>query len=80
VCLHAPDSHPPTQAAEAEAPEAEGRRGKPSDTQNNRKKSQFFLDFEGPRKANCSQINYYNSLGTSQKVDLAILKAQYGTH
>jgi hypothetical protein len=33
VCLHAPGSHPPAQAAEAEAPEAEGRGGKPSDTQ-----------------------------------------------
>jgi hypothetical protein len=31
-------------------------------------------------KAQCSQINYSNYLGTLQKLGLAILKAQYGKH
>jgi len=65
VCLHAASIHPP---AAAQAAEAEASRGT--------HKGREAQETTNSAKAKCSQMNFSNDLGTSQKVGLVISKAR----
>ena len=77
VCLHAAGSRTSSRSRSLQRHPRGG--GNPRKTPKKLQISRIFLTFEGPRKkTKCSQINYSNYLGTSQKVGLALLKAQDG--
>ena len=78
ACSRQPSSSSSTSSRSRSFQGHQKKGGTPISTPKNHKFRKFSELLKDLAKAKCSQTNYFNYLGASLKVGLAILKAQYG--